>query len=224
MGLGILDKFIKWGTGAGDVNSQDIPAAFTPSNYTPVEVGSEGADKVSAHLKGIDNAVSGGGGGWGTSATYTPQVYTDGSFSLGDGSFVGRYWLDSELMRLQFQFKAGSTTAVSGTYISFGLPSAYKFDLSKTIFDTSDLALEYAVMENMGLSRIPGNPSYNAPIIGSFISETKFKLKMIGSADGFPEYTSFTLEYYYEVTPSIFASAGDGCLTHLTMVFPYTTV
>jgi len=53
----ITEKFIRFGTGTDEVNSQSMPANFTPSTYTPDEVASEGTDKVSAHLKGIDNAL-----------------------------------------------------------------------------------------------------------------------------------------------------------------------
>lgn len=54
----IKKKFIKLGTNSDELNSRDIPANFTPSNYTPDEVSSEGDNKVSAHLKGIDTALS----------------------------------------------------------------------------------------------------------------------------------------------------------------------
>lgn len=50
-------KFLKLGTGTNELNSQDIPANFSPSNYTPVAVGSEGTDKISSNLKGIDNKI-----------------------------------------------------------------------------------------------------------------------------------------------------------------------
>jgi hypothetical protein len=53
----IKQKFIKWGTGTDDVNSRNMPANFTPSSYTPAQVSSEGNDKVSAHLNGIDTAL-----------------------------------------------------------------------------------------------------------------------------------------------------------------------
>lgn len=53
----IKKKFIKFGIGTEDVNSRVLPANFTPSSYTPTQVASEGTDKVSAHLKGIDNAI-----------------------------------------------------------------------------------------------------------------------------------------------------------------------
>lgn len=51
----IKKKFIRFGTGTDDVNSRDVPANFTPTYYTPSQVASEGTDKTSAHLKGIDN-------------------------------------------------------------------------------------------------------------------------------------------------------------------------
>ena len=51
-------KYIKFGTGTNDVNSRVLPANFTPTYYTPAQVASEGTDKVSAHLKGIDNFLA----------------------------------------------------------------------------------------------------------------------------------------------------------------------
>lgn len=54
----ITKKFIKLGTGSDELNARDISANYTPSNYSPVQAGSEGADKVSAHLKGVDAALS----------------------------------------------------------------------------------------------------------------------------------------------------------------------
>jgi len=42
-----------------DVTGLVLPAGYTPTNYSPSEVSSEGTDKISAHLKGIDNALSG---------------------------------------------------------------------------------------------------------------------------------------------------------------------
>jgi len=53
----IKQKFIRFGTGADDVNARLIPANYTATNYTPSQVASEGTDKVSAYLKGIDNAI-----------------------------------------------------------------------------------------------------------------------------------------------------------------------
>lgn len=48
-------KYIRFGTGATDTNARVVPANFTPTFYTPSQVASEGTDKISAHLKGIDN-------------------------------------------------------------------------------------------------------------------------------------------------------------------------
>jgi hypothetical protein len=48
-------KFVDLTTGTNGINGQGLIANFTPSNYTPSQVASEGTDKISAHLKGIDN-------------------------------------------------------------------------------------------------------------------------------------------------------------------------
>lgn len=49
-------KFIKLGISTVDeLNSRDLPANYTAVNYTPTQVSIEGVDKVSSHLKGIDN-------------------------------------------------------------------------------------------------------------------------------------------------------------------------
>lgn len=58
----ISKKFIRFGTGTSEVNSRDIPANFTPTNYTPTQIASEGNDKISAHLNGINAALAGGSG------------------------------------------------------------------------------------------------------------------------------------------------------------------
>lgn len=72
----IKSRFVKWGTGADDVNSQSMPANFTPLNYTPAQVGSEGNDKVSAHLNGIDSALAG--------TTASPGDLSEQSFTAAD--------------------------------------------------------------------------------------------------------------------------------------------
>lgn len=58
----IAKKFVKLGTGSDEINSRDISANFTPSNYTPTQVASEGSDKISAHLNGLDIAIGAVGG------------------------------------------------------------------------------------------------------------------------------------------------------------------
>lgn len=55
---------IDFGTGADQVSARSIPANFTPTTYTPDDIAAEGNDKISAHLRGIDQylgTVSGGG-------------------------------------------------------------------------------------------------------------------------------------------------------------------
>ena len=47
--------YIDFGTGSRQVADDALPSVFSPSSYTPDQVGSEGTNKVSAHLKGIDN-------------------------------------------------------------------------------------------------------------------------------------------------------------------------
>lgn len=54
----VSKKFLKLGTDSGQLNARDIPANYTPVSYTPAQAGSEGADKVSSHLKGLDTALS----------------------------------------------------------------------------------------------------------------------------------------------------------------------
>lgn len=57
----IKSRFIVFGTGTDEVNARNLPANFTPTNYIPDEVGTEGDDKTSAHLKGIDTFLGGVG-------------------------------------------------------------------------------------------------------------------------------------------------------------------
>lgn len=61
-------RSIIFGEGTNEVNSRSLPSFYTPTNYTPVQVGTEGSDKTSAHLKGIDNKLAG-------------LVYSDGDLS-----------------------------------------------------------------------------------------------------------------------------------------------
>lgn len=54
----IFSKYLSLGTAADDLNARKLPSFFDGSlSYTPVAIGTEGADKVSAHLKGIDAAL-----------------------------------------------------------------------------------------------------------------------------------------------------------------------
>lgn len=54
----VSKKFLKLGTTTGELSARDIPANYTPASYVPAQAGAEGADKISAHLKGLDQAIS----------------------------------------------------------------------------------------------------------------------------------------------------------------------
>lgn len=58
----IKSKYLDTGTVPGQVNDQAIPSTYTPTNYTPEPVGTENVNRISAHLKGIDEALSTAGG------------------------------------------------------------------------------------------------------------------------------------------------------------------
>jgi hypothetical protein len=57
----VTKRFIKIGISTDELNARDLPANFTPTIYTPAQVSSEGADKISAHLKGIDTILANSG-------------------------------------------------------------------------------------------------------------------------------------------------------------------
>jgi len=48
------EKWVDFGTGAGQIADRSLPSIFTPTYYTPTAVSGESTTKVSAHLKGID--------------------------------------------------------------------------------------------------------------------------------------------------------------------------
>jgi hypothetical protein len=93
----ISRKFIRLGTGTNDVNARVIPAHYTAVNYVPAQVASEGTDKISAHLKGLDEAIANAGGEEGdiasTGFTYannqtSPLAVTGLSFSSSIAGFT----------------------------------------------------------------------------------------------------------------------------------------
>lgn len=73
----IYKKFIKFDTSTDGVNSQVIPANYTPTNYAPIQVSSEGTNKISAHLKGIDAILA------------TKETEVSGVASLANNQSVG---------------------------------------------------------------------------------------------------------------------------------------
>lgn len=75
----VKSRYIQWGTGSDEVNAQAMPASFTPSNFIPSQVASEGTNKVSAFLKGIDDKLGTLGG-----AKFVGNVTFDGIVSFMD--------------------------------------------------------------------------------------------------------------------------------------------
>ena len=71
----------------GRWDGRKITAGFpSPTNYTPTAVGNEDTNKVSAHLKGIDNALAGSSG-----AAYTiKETITQASHGFAAGDVIKR--------------------------------------------------------------------------------------------------------------------------------------
>jgi len=111
----IKQKFIRFGTGTDDVNARLIPANYTAVNYTPSQVASEGADKVSAYLKGIDNAIGSIGS-------------TTGDISLSTFSAANNQ---------------ASLANVTGLAFSNGVVRSFDAIVSVAIDATTDLFAEY---------------------------------------------------------------------------------
>lgn len=97
----VVEKWVNFGTGAGQVGDKSLPSIFSsPVNYTPTQIASEGVDKVSAHLKGIDDKFGTLGAG-STIQLRDEGVTVPGTFSIlnfvgasvfasDEGSGVGR--------------------------------------------------------------------------------------------------------------------------------------
>lgn len=112
----ISSKFIRFGTGTGEVNSRLVPANFTPTNYTPSQVASEGTDKVSAHLKGIDNQL----GAISTATDIAPTSYTSSNDVVSNENVTA----------LVFDSGVRAFTALVGVYINATTPQFKQYTLS----------------------------------------------------------------------------------------------
>lgn len=77
-----------------------IATPETPANYTPVQTGSEGDDKLSAHLKGIDNALTGGGGSVNSVNGETGDVILDAD-DIDDSSTTNKFTTNAEMTAIQ---------------------------------------------------------------------------------------------------------------------------
>jgi len=65
-------KWLDFGLESHQIHAGKMPVDYTPTNYTPVPVNEETDDKLSAHLKGLDTALS--GAGLGTLTYYDSSV------------------------------------------------------------------------------------------------------------------------------------------------------
>lgn len=75
----------------GRLDGRKITAGFpSPSNYTPTAVGNENVNKLSAHLKGIDSALTGGGGGGGKFDIKVEEIHPDDTDPAVNATVAGR--------------------------------------------------------------------------------------------------------------------------------------
>jgi len=113
----VYKKFIKFGTSSDAVNSRVIPAYFTPSNYTPTQVDLEGTGAISAHLKGIDNALSGTSGSQGTASIANNQSSTASITGLlFDGALVRSVEIRFSVTRATNSAEKVCTGVITMTY------------------------------------------------------------------------------------------------------------
>jgi len=76
----VKSKYIVLDNTADGLNARKIPANFTPTTYTPTEIAAEGTDKISAHLKGIDDQLS--------MSAASANDLSETSFSYADNQLV----------------------------------------------------------------------------------------------------------------------------------------
>lgn len=80
----IKPKYIDIGTGTNQLKDATIPSITTATNYTPAQVGTEGNDKISAHLNGINTKL--GTIGAGDVVGPTGDANTDNRLAIFDGA------------------------------------------------------------------------------------------------------------------------------------------
>lgn len=101
----IRSKFIRFGTGTDETNARLIPANYTPTNYTPDQVASEGTDKISAHLKGINNALNS------TPGDISTTAYTNNTDVVTNQNITGFAFANGSIR----SFKAQVSVSISAT-------------------------------------------------------------------------------------------------------------
>lgn len=70
----LKDRGLNLGTATDQISAKTFLAGFSPANLTPVQVGTEGTDKVSSFLKGVDNKFG--------VAKYVDQFFAGGTTPL----------------------------------------------------------------------------------------------------------------------------------------------
>lgn len=119
---------IDFGTGTDQVNSRAIPAHFTPVNYTPTQVAAEGADKISAHLRGIDSALIASSSGW--------QEYTFSHSAFQTAALTNTISLANITGKTIAQARVKHSTAFAGTGITaYGIKVGVSGELDRYLTD-----------------------------------------------------------------------------------------
>lgn len=140
----IAKKYIKFGINPDEVNAQDLPANYTPTNYTPVEVSSEGTNKTSAHLKGINDAL-------GASDLVTgdiPQTTWTGLLNnSADQAITGLTFANATVRSFtaQVAFNVAATTDVFAQYTINGIQRSGDWQITTDLVGDSLTDISFSI-------------------------------------------------------------------------------
>lgn len=156
----IKKKYVILDTTADGINGREVPAHYTPSNYTPVEAASEGTDKISAHLKGIDQAL--------IDAGQVDFSFANNQSSAQDvtGVSVASYRAFSAIVAIEVD-----ATVDQYQYLEFkGIYNGTSWDYSMSASLGPNIGVLLSVTN-------AGQVQYTSPNIGGFVSGT-LKIKI----------------------------------------------
>ena len=149
----VYKKFIKFGTTSDAVNSRVIPAFYTPTNYTPTQVSSEGTGAISAHLKGIDVALAGGTGTQGTVSILNNQSSV--------AAITGLLFNGATTRSAEIKFSVTRTTSSSEKVCTGVITMTYSTSLSDWYFsvvsDNSNAGLVFSCSSSGQVNYISDN-------------------------------------------------------------------
>lgn len=134
-------KYVKLGTNSDEINARDISANFaSPAYYTPTQLASEGTDKISAHLKGIDLALaSAGGGGSAGDIPETSFTAADNQASAADVTGLSFAVLTVRSFVVTLSILRGTTYA---QYTLKGIQKAASWEIAQEyVGDSTGIAL-----------------------------------------------------------------------------------